>query len=276
MTTPVILVPLDGSTHALSALPVARGLAAVQGALIHVLHVSRRALPPERVLEAIKLTPEELHGSVLDERMGEPADAILQVSREMHDPVIVMCTHTGLPCPTGPLGMIAEQGLLHSHCPIVLVDPRRGFRPWEMRNLLVPHDGTPSTTAAIVPAAELARQANAHLMVLHVASQGMVAPAEPGSITAPRYMDQPQHEWPAWASEFLGRLARLWPLESLQLKLALRRGETAAAAVRFAEDAHADLILLVWHGDINPQHASVVRSVISEAPCPTMVLRTRN
>jgi nucleotide-binding universal stress UspA family protein len=273
MSTPIILVPLDGTTPALSALPVARGLAEVHGGIIHVLHVSRRALPPEKVLEAVRLTPEELHGSVLDERMGEPAEAILQVSREMHEPIIVMCTHTGLPSADGPLGMIAEQGLLHSHCPIVLVDPRRGFKPWHLGGILVPHDGTPTTTAAIVPAAELARTCGANLTVLHVAAPGMVASAEPGSITTPRYMDQPQHEWPAWASEFLYRLSSLWPLESLQLKLALSRGETATAVVRHALDTHADLILLAWHGDIGPQHASIVRSVILDAPCPTMILR---
>jgi hypothetical protein len=26
-----------------------------------------------------------------------------------------------------------------------------------------------------------------------------VPPEEPGTFTAPHYMDQPQHEWPAWA-----------------------------------------------------------------------------
>jgi nucleotide-binding universal stress UspA family protein len=169
--------------------------------------------------------------------------------------------------------MLAEHGLQNSTCPIVLVDPRRGMRPWECRRILVPHDGTPSTTHAIVRAAELARVARAHLSVLHVASEGTVPPTEPGSLGPPRYLDQPQHEWPSWAAEFLDRIAGLLPLESLQLQLSLARGEPGAEIVRHAEAAMTDLILLAWRGETDSRHASIVRAVISHAPCPTMIVR---
>jgi len=274
MNPPVILVPLDGSRHALVALPVARGLASVLGAVIHFLHVSKRELPPEKLLQALRLSPEDVRGAVVDQRVGDPAEAILQVARDLHDPVIVMCTHTGLPTPEGPLGIVAERVLLGCSSPVALVDPRRGVAPWELRHVQVPHDGTPATTAAIIPAAELARKAGAGLSVLHVAAPGMRPPDEPGSLTAPQYLDQPQHEWPAWASEFVDRLAALDHLESVPLSLALARGEPAAEVVRHAENNAADLIVLAWHGGLDPKHGGIVKAVLAEAPCPALVLRS--
>ena len=58
------------------------------------------------------------------------------------------------------------------------------------------HGGTVATPA-------LGRErGRAELLVVHV-TDVRAAPAEPGSLTTPRYVDQPQHEWPAWASEFI-------------------------------------------------------------------------
>ena len=38
---------------------------------------------------------------------------------------------------------------------------------------------------------------------------GPSGPSQPGSLPAPRYIDQPQHEWPAWAGEFVERMLAL-------------------------------------------------------------------
>ena len=53
---------------------------------------------------------------------------------------------------------------------------------------------------------ELARLAQAELLVLHVAAPSTGAAVEPGSFRGPRYVDQPQHWGPARPQEFLGRM----------------------------------------------------------------------
>ncbi len=47
--TPPVVVPLDGSAHALAALPVARVLGELYGAPIRVVHVREEGLPPREL-----------------------------------------------------------------------------------------------------------------------------------------------------------------------------------------------------------------------------------
>ena len=76
-----IIVPLDGSTHSLVALPVATTLAALEGATVHIAHVAERSLPPREMLQKLGLTPEALRGSVLDQATGPPAVGIVRLAR---------------------------------------------------------------------------------------------------------------------------------------------------------------------------------------------------
>jgi nucleotide-binding universal stress UspA family protein len=138
---------------------------------------------------------------------------------------------------------------------------------------LVPHDGTPTTSAALLPAAELAEHGRAELLVVHV-TDSRTAPAEAGSLTTPRYVDQPQHEWPAWTSEFLNRLACICPLGHLHVRMFLAHGDTAAEILRFSEKQSTDLIVLAWRGILEAPCAPTMKGILREAHCPIMVVRT--
>jgi nucleotide-binding universal stress UspA family protein len=275
MTAPVILVPLDGTEQALAALPVAQGLAAAEGAVVHVLHVARRAMPADELLQELRLDPEDLEGSVLDTRLGEPAEAILQAAAERQSAPLVMCTHTGFAAPEDILGTTAERVLRGSSGPVVFVPRDRGRRPWALRTLLVPHDGAPSTSEIIGTVMDLARRADARLWILHLAGPDTPDPTEVGSLAAPHYLDHPQHEWPAWASEFLDRALGWRPHPDLSLRLAFARGKTAETIVRFARDREIDLIVLAWHGAWRDGHALSVKAVLKESPAPVMVARVK-
>ena len=209
----------------------------------------------------------------IDVRVGTPAVEILQAAGEIKPRVIVMCKHSG-----------AERGkMLGSHGDESA--PRRslscGAGPAGARcntmasspHILVPHDGTPSTSAALQPAAELAKRGRAELLVLHVADT-RAAPAELGSLTTPRYVDQPQHEWPAWSSEFVKRLASACPLGDLHVRLLLAHGNTAAEILRLSEKQSTDLIVLAWRGIWEAPRAATLKDILREALCPVMVVRT--
>jgi nucleotide-binding universal stress UspA family protein len=273
MTSPTIVVPLDGSEHALVALPVAKQLAQLEAATLHLVHVAREVSPPAEILQRIGLTELELRGSVLDTRAGEPAPGIVQIATELHAVLVVLCTHTVLPVAETPLGDTALAVLQGGPCPVVLVRPERGIVPWSLRRILLPHDGTPTTSAAIRPAAELARRAGAALDVLHVAGPGLGPPAERGSLTSPRYLDQPQHEWPAWVGEFVERLGCVCPIESLQVRMFLGEGAPGDETLRVAAEQASDLVVLAWHGDWEAAHAVTVKTVLRRAACPVMVIR---
>jgi nucleotide-binding universal stress UspA family protein len=158
-------------------------------------------------------------------------------------------------------------------CPVVLVPPERGATPWHLHHVLVPHDGTPSTSAALQPAAELAERGRAELLVVHV-TDIKTAPAEAGSLTTPRYVDQPQHEWPAWTTEFLNRLACICPLGHLHARIFLAHGDIAAEILRLSEKQATDLIVLAWRGILEAPRAATMKGILREAHCPIMVVRT--
>ncbi|HVI67812.1 MAG TPA: universal stress protein [Bradyrhizobium sp.] len=88
-----------------------------------------------------------------------------------------------------------------------------------------------------------------------------------------RYVDQPQHEWPAWTSEFVKRLACVCPLGHLHVRLVLARGNPAAEIVRLAKKQSTDLVVLVWRGKWEVPHATTLKAILHKARCPIMVLR---
>jgi nucleotide-binding universal stress UspA family protein len=273
---PTVLVALDGSPQALAALPVARSMAEIERATVHIVHIAEGTLSVPELLGKLGLTVEDTRGTVIDQASGEPAERIVQLARRRQSACIILCTHTGAGRPAGELGRVARQVLLTAPCPVVLVPPVRGLRPLVLRHVLLPCDGTPTTAAAVGPALALASRAGAEVTALHVAAVGEARAAEPGSVTAPRYVDQPQHEWPAWCQEFLHRVCCLSESGQVaRLRLALVAGEPGAEIVRFARAHDIDLIVLAWRGTLEPERAAAARAVIGAAPCPILILRVR-
>lgn len=274
MRLQTILVPLDGRVHALAALPVAGALAGTLGATLHVLHVGEDSFPPQDMLRELGITPGNVRGPVLDQTTGRPAEEILRFATERPGPLIVMCTHTGIDKPVGALGSVAEAVLRHAPCPIILVQPERGLLPWALRRILLPHDGTPTTAAAMDPAGELAHRTGADILVLHVAVPNAERPSEPGTLTTPCYLDQPQHEWPAWASEFLDRMTALGhsPAE-VKFRLSMAVGEPGQEIVRFALQHEIDLVALAWRGQWEAEVAPTMKKVIRDCASPVFICR---
>jgi nucleotide-binding universal stress UspA family protein len=267
-----ILVPLDGSAQATGALPVAQEFAKMTGATIHIVHVSPQHLSPDKVRDKLKLATEHLSGVVLDQRSGSPALAVTQEATKWRSRFIVMCCHAGIEQPEEGAPNISREILLNTPCPIVLVPAGRGERPWSLRRMLVPHDGTPTSAGSIGPVGDLCRSAEADMTMLHVGTAAAAPPADAGALPTPRYLDQPQHEWPAWGAEFLARARAIGkPPCDVKLRTLLCTEEIGQAIVRFASQDQTDLIVLAWRMSLDPGRARTMRMVVQQAPCPTMI-----
>jgi nucleotide-binding universal stress UspA family protein len=268
-----IVVPLDGGSVSKAALPVARTLAQLERAVLHIVYVGERLLGPRQTLEELGLTAQELHGVVLDQLTGEPAEAILRFSEELPASLIVMCTHTASRRPRASLGSIAEQMLCAAPARIVLVAPDRTEQDWQIRRVLLAHDGTPTSDAATAPAADIARRADAEVIALHVAARKTSRPVEPGSLPAPMYVDQPHHEWPAWANEFVERMMALGaPPAAVNFKLLVTGGQPGSEIAQFARDHDANLVVMAWHGRFNPQRTGALKVVVRRSGCPVLLI----
>ncbi|MEN6497345.1 MAG: universal stress protein [Thermoguttaceae bacterium] len=267
-----VLVPLDGTKESLAALPVARLIAELEHAALHLVHISDQTQPARELLSHLQLNAEDVRGVILDQGSGNPADEIVRIASQQKSPYIVMCTHTGQKDPISELGVVATEVVHMAPCPVILVPPDPSRQLTHLRHVLLPHDGTPTTAATAGPALEFVERTDAELIVLHVTAAGSTQPMEPGSMTAPRYVDQAQYEWPSWVHEFLER-AHCPQEQTSRLRMALAVGETGEEINRFARDNHIDLIVCGWHGTLNAEHAGAIRSVLHEPPCPLLLLR---
>ena len=270
MTGPVVLVPLDGSKQALGALPIARRLAELAKASVRILHVTEAAGPLGKTAEALGLAAADLRGATLEVRAGSPAEAILAAAADCGATLIVMCAQSADVGPAGAIGA-ALAVLSRAQCPVVMVGPTGAPAGWALRRVLALHDGSPSVSDALRPAAELAHEAGAELVVLQVA--GDERALEAGSMPPIMYLDQVQHGWPVWSEEFLQRLACVCPLADVQVRLRVAHGEPAAETIRVAGEESADLIVLAWKGRWEARHASRWNAMLQGAPCPILVTR---
>lgn len=275
-----IVILLDGAECTPAALRVACALRDLGASTLHVIHVAERSAPPRELIEQLGLDAASLRGCVIHGAAGDVSRAVLELAERERARAVVLCTRSATDAPRRSLGEHARGVLAEATVPVVLVRPDAVRPGWELREVLLPHDGTPATTQAIRPAATMARDAGAKLLALHVATPGKGGPpaaarprAEPGSLPVPRYVDQPQHEWPEWASEFLERLEATSPLDPGQVRLFLGQGETGSEVLRVAEAEGADLIVLAWHGTLDADHAEVFKALLRRAPCPLMILR---
>lgn len=148
---PRFIVPLDGSSFAEAALPVAEGLARDAGAELVLLRAVRpaRSKPPvdgiaarvddpqERLraeAERYLLQTAERHGLgprvvALDARVAQPAEAIVAASCDHLAGLVVMATHARV----GPAhflhGSVASQVLRRGAVPLLLVRPTLQAKP---------------------------------------------------------------------------------------------------------------------------------------------------
>jgi len=268
-----VLVPLDGSASATGAIPVARRLAGLLDATVVLLHVVEDDIPaPATLIERMNLSADDVHGFIVEHGRGVPEEVILKEAARRHAAAIVMCTQTHTDIRWRTFGHVAKPVFCGAPCPVVLIPPSRGREPWDLRQVLVPHDGSPTSAVTIEPAADLAAGSGAELVVLHVATPTPAKRVEPGTFLVPSYVDQPHHEWNAWTREFVDRLCAVGGARSdANIRMMVAEGEADASIIQSAH--HSDLIVLGWHGVLEPDRAVTLRRVVHDTSCPVIVFR---
>jgi nucleotide-binding universal stress UspA family protein len=191
--------------------------------------------------------------------------------------LVVLTTHGHIIDQGRSLGRVAEQVIAGAIRPILLIRPEATpmtIQPVAaLRRLLLPLDGTPTTAALLAPATALASRLGASVDLLYVAGSG-APPDEPGSIGAPQYVDQPQHEWPQWADEVSSRLVEACaqcPPDVL-VRTFLAQGDAAAAIAGFAAEHASDAVVLARRSRLEPGRAAVLRAVLDQTPCPVLLV----
>jgi len=191
-----ILVPVDGSTFAEAALPLALALSEKAGAAVRLAMVNQPPnLPPgvwaeaflanhaqyiESIAESVsnRAAPEVAVSSVLLE--GEVAAALCAEASSAGVDLVVMSTHGHGGLTRMWLGSVADRVLGEAPVPVLLVRPSEddSVDPAEsttISRILVPLDGTPFAEAALDPAFEIGRLFGASFVLLRTVTYPVVA-----------------------------------------------------------------------------------------------------
>ncbi len=245
-----VIVALDNSPAAQPVLATALALGQLFEAEVEPLHVREDGATIARgVAESAGLELIEEAGPVPD-RLSKACSA--------GDVALVVLGARATPGGARPAGRIALAVASLLAEPVVLVPPDTRH-PGRLRKVLVPLEGTISTSLAPRRLIELASRADIEVVVLHVLDEASL----------PAFTDQPQHEADTWAREFL---ARYCPAGFEKVRLETHVGRREEIIPRVAEEADVDLVALGWAQELAPGRGQVVKAVLERARVPVMLV----
>ena len=304
-----IMVPLDGSSFAEHALPLARAIARRCEAELHLVAV----VPPlaEAYTEGVFFGTADLEAEVVSRQKGylsrvrgqlagdlnvsvvvmegEVAGCLCTHATDCGADLVVMATHGRSPLARFWLGSVADEVVRHATLPILLVRPDEGpvnlaAEPLPLR-VLVPLDGTELAERILGPAAALSDVVPGLelllLRVIHPTVPVAGMPEGPGADLEAHHLLKEvqvlQEELHRDAESYLHGVAR--PLEARGLKVTISIAvdhRPEEAILHEAEKSGASLIALETHGRGGLSRlmlGSVADKVVRGAHMPVLVQR---
>jgi nucleotide-binding universal stress UspA family protein len=261
MIAETIIVPLDGSRFAERAVSVATALAARTGARVLLTSTplyddGNHATVSEYLLGIASSAGPACEIIVPDER--DPARAIVALAAHTPSAMVCMTTHGRGGLRWAVLGSVAEEVLLASAGPVLLVGPRCAS-DWDpgTGHVVLCHDGSSLSGLVSADACDLAISLGEHeLWIATVIHPLDVEGAE-----------HPDAVFDELESAVAARHLRTHP----QL---LRSSYPAGAITDLADDVPASLLVMSTHGRTGLSRVfigSCTMGVLGLAPCPVLV-----
>ena len=264
-----LLVPLDGSQLAESALPAAVFIAQALKIPVTLVHIIEED-PPQAVHGEPHLSSEPEAKAYLT-RVAQTFPDNIQVDTHIHtravkdipqsivshvdeleSDLIVMCTHGRGGLRSMLFGNIAQQVINLGKTPVLLIQPRESqvAPEFHCRRLLVPLDGDAEHEHGLSVAAELAQACHASIhLVMVVATLGTISGKRsatarflPGATSL--MLDFTQEG----GLEYLKNHETKLHVKGISASGDVQRGDPAKVIEQTAREVNADLIVLGTHG----------------------------
>lgn len=245
-----VLAALDNSLAGRSVLASARPFAALLDAEVEALHVQANGHRTAR-------NTAEAAGIPLRTTVGPVVERLVEAGRAS-DVVALVIGARGTAAGRRGLGDTAAAVATALLKPVVIVPPDAD-PPQAFRRVLIPLEGSLSTSLAPRSLFELAREARIDVLALHIHDEDSI----------PSFTDQPQHERPAWAGEFI---QRYWPWGIGTVRLETRVGRSGELIPLVAEQCACDLIALGWSQQLSAGRAPVVRETLERSHVPVLLV----
>lgn len=297
-----ILVPLDGSRFAESALPVAARLARSARARLHLLlaHQPTAALVGmgeitaadpgiDQLLQAeervylssnVARLGQSGDGPVTTNQIDGPAgDGICIEAARIGADLIVMATHGRSALGRLWLGSVSNHVIRHSGVPVLLIHPNRVEKVLERESgegILVALDLSPFSETVLEPVAHLAGLLQAHITLLHVVEPNYHS----GETATPYPLEQDATVTEVRRSDAQRRLDDITNrLRARGLSAAARviiAPNAAAAVLQALESQKYDVVAMTTHGTGGMRRlflGSVADKIVRSAGKPVLILR---
>lgn len=265
-----LLVPLDGSRLAESALPAAAYLAQNLAIPVTLVHVLERNAPAEihgehhltdkdeaytylnEVASRAFPTAVDVELHVHTSEVSDVADSIEKHVIELNSDLVVMCTHGRSGVRNFLFGSIAQKVIALGKTPVLLIQPNISEKDnnFSCQRILVPLDGNPDHEHALPLVAELAKACSSSIhLVMVVPTLGTLSGEKaatarllPGATSA--LLDLTQEGAEKYLQQHISGLRD----QDIQVAAEVARGEPITAIVRTQREMKADLIALGTHG----------------------------
>jgi nucleotide-binding universal stress UspA family protein len=291
-----ILVPLDGSKLAETAVAPATSLAETLGAPVTLLHIIEKDAPQEVHSDHHLTKPDEANAylqkvaksfannikvetHVHSAEVKDVAASIVQHASEEFSPdLIVMCSHGSGGFRDLLVGSIAQQVLVGGKTPLLLLQPETAeSRPFTLRRILVPLDSESVHDESLNCALELAKACNAEIYLLTViptfntlsGKDAAISSMLPATLTA--FLEIQEET----AKEHLQTHLDEFLEAGYNVNAEIGRGDPADVIASTAARVKADLILLGTHrkSGMNAFWAgSVAPNVVKKTHIPLLLV----
>ena len=244
-----VLAALDETSVARPVLAAAHEIAPLFAADVVAVHVVQDGVEGVRELADGAHVP-------LTELEGPPGARLAQALED--DDVLALVVGTARADGRREIGSTALAVVTTAQKPVFAIPPElpAGFA---VHRLLVPLEGSLSTSLAPYAALDVSGAVDVEVVILHVLEEHAL----------PAFSDQPQHEWEAFGREFLTRYCR-WPLERVRLETRVGRPDQLILPV--AQEMDCDLIVLAWAQELAPGRANIVRETLRGGRIPIMLV----
>ncbi|HEX7256217.1 MAG TPA: hypothetical protein VF236_09850 [Gaiellaceae bacterium] len=234
-----VVAAVDSSVAGNPVLVTARALARVLGARVEAIHVLADDDAPHDAAAAVGVPLRVVRGPVVD-RLAE-------VGRDP-DTVAMVIGARSTPASPRALGSTALAVVTSCTKPVVVVPPVGRIAP-ALSRVLVPLEGTVSTSLAPQSLIELGQNSSIEVVALHVDEDGSEGD-----------------------EEFLRRYC---PSGIGFVRLERRSGRREELVPQVADELGCDLIALGWVQELAPGRAQVVRAALERSPLPIMLIPVR-
>ncbi len=292
-----ILVPLDGSEVAQTALPYATELGGRMGSRITLIYVSESADDPyhhmhrlymQDMIEGTKRSAEKYMDRSGGKEMrvdaaivvGNPAEQIADHAETENVGLIIMSTHGRSGVKRWALGSVADKVMRATTRPVALIRAKRVLSDMAGRGILdrilVALDGSKESEAVVPYAEELASRLKAELALVQV-----VAPDYhiygAGGPEYGVYADQQMDAIKAYARGYLEETGSRLRQAGIAVRCIVGTGTAADEIITIADEISADLVAMSTHGRSGVGRwalGSVAERVVRSGSTPVLLVRT--